>query len=343
MTTRPAIQLVVSVDTEEDNWVPARRNIDTRNIRELPRLARVFEDLGVRPTYFTTYQVAADPDAAAIMKEVASSDSAELGAHLHPWNTPPGIGDSLDRFGTMLCRHPTDLQLAKLRSLTERLDTILDERPRSFRAGRFGFDASVVPALVACRYETDSSITPFMDWSRNRGPDFRETSPRVSSVFGQLPEAPPDTDLVEVPITVGFTRISSVHWPKLDRVTRHPLVTTFRIAGIGARLGMPAKAILSPETTSLKAMIRLADGALKEPLEYLHLFLHSSSLMPGLTPFGRSTEQVDRLYERLERFVRHLASVADLSFATVGEMAHRFRESQAAAPTPPGSGDPTAG
>jgi len=53
----PVIRLIVSIDTEEDNWEPTRDGVTTRNIRELPALERRFERLGVRATYFTNYHV----------------------------------------------------------------------------------------------------------------------------------------------------------------------------------------------------------------------------------------------------------------------------------------------
>ena len=53
---RGDVLVVVSVDTEEDNWVPARTGITLDNIKALPRLSRFFGALDVRATFFTTYQ-----------------------------------------------------------------------------------------------------------------------------------------------------------------------------------------------------------------------------------------------------------------------------------------------
>ena len=60
----PRVTLVVSIDTEEDNWQPVRTEATVDNIRELPRLHRALERVGVRPTYFVSYQVARRPWAA---------------------------------------------------------------------------------------------------------------------------------------------------------------------------------------------------------------------------------------------------------------------------------------
>src|SRR5213083_994133 len=48
--TRETVVLV-SIDTEEDNWYRSRNGVAVSNIRALEPLARFFDRLGVRPTY----------------------------------------------------------------------------------------------------------------------------------------------------------------------------------------------------------------------------------------------------------------------------------------------------
>jgi len=126
--------LIVSIDTEEDNWQPRRERVTVENIRELPRLDALFQGLGVRATYFTTYQVAIRTWAAAILRDLHAG-GAELGAHLHPWNTPP-LDDAFVPRNTMLKNLPAALQLAKLERLTATLREAFGARPLAFRAGR---------------------------------------------------------------------------------------------------------------------------------------------------------------------------------------------------------------
>src|SRR5437762_14121993 len=106
---RPIV-LVVSVDTEEDNWRPCRDGVTVENIRELPRLDALFQRLGVRATYFTTYQVAIRDWTAAILRELHSA-GAELAANLHPWNTAP-LNEPFICRNTMLMNLLVTLQLA---------------------------------------------------------------------------------------------------------------------------------------------------------------------------------------------------------------------------------------
>src|SRR5258708_33361972 len=85
--------VIVSIDTEEDNWHRTRTGVTVENIAELRGLAAFFDRLGVRPTYFTSYQVAIDPRAAATLREVSAGGRAGIRANLHPWNTP-ALGDA---------------------------------------------------------------------------------------------------------------------------------------------------------------------------------------------------------------------------------------------------------
>src|SRR5438045_2912616 len=155
----PPILLIVSVDTEEDNWRPCRDGVTIENIRELPRLDALFQRLGVRATYFTTYQVAIHEWAAATLRQLRA-DGAEIGAHLHPWNTPPLDEAFLPR-NSMLTNLPAGLQFAKLERLTDSLRSAIGRRPRAFRAGRYALGPEAARALVRCGYAVDSSVTPY--------------------------------------------------------------------------------------------------------------------------------------------------------------------------------------
>ena len=114
------VLLIVSIDTEEDNWHRSRHDVTTENIQELRPLAAFLGRLGVRPTYFTAYQVAVEHGAADVLREVCDGGRGEIAAHLHPWNTPP-LTEAFVPRNSMLKNLPAELQLAKLRRLTAAL------------------------------------------------------------------------------------------------------------------------------------------------------------------------------------------------------------------------------
>ncbi|PYP31947.1 MAG: WalW protein, partial [Gemmatimonadetes bacterium] len=108
--------VIVSIDTEEDNWRPSRSGVTLENIGELRPLAEFFRRLGVRPTYFTAYRVAIDSRAADALQDACDRGGGEIAAHLHPWNTPPLLQALVPR-NSMLKNLPADLQLAKIERL----------------------------------------------------------------------------------------------------------------------------------------------------------------------------------------------------------------------------------
>lgn len=303
-----------SIDTEEDNWAPTR-NPSVENIGDLRRFHAFLRGLGIRPTYFTAYQVLLNPWAAAIMQEIAADDDAELGAHLHPWNTPP-VTEPLGGRNTMLSNLSAQLQREKLTSLTERFTETIGTRPTSFRAGRFGIGPSLIPALIDLGYLVDSSVTPNWNWSGyDGGPNFNG-APVHPYRLGRNSMSPnenaADGELVELPVSVGYNRLPFSSWGKLhDVLDRRPL-SMLHATGVASRTGLLKKIILSPETETSDDLLHLSRRILEMKCDYLHMFLHSSSLRPGLTPFTRTAEDLERLYANIERYVVRLREIVDI-------------------------------
>jgi O-antigen/teichoic acid export membrane protein len=315
--TRPVVRLIVSIDTEEDNWKASRSGITTTNIERLPPLQRRFEGLGVRPTYFTAYQIVIAERSADIMREIARGGRAEIGAHLHPWNTPP----LLPEMRTMLLNVPADLQRQKLRTLTEALTASLGIAPTSFRAGRFGLGHTTVRALIDAGYRVDSSVTPFFSWEAyDNGPSFLGAPMRMYRLNGahdvRVPAAGP---LVEVPLSCGFHRGHPDAWATLWSVIDAPLGRRIRLPSVVNRLGIGRRIILSPEPHELRDLTSLSRALMDGGLPYLQVFWHSSSLMPGLTPFCRTDSDVDRMLRKFEDWLAWLDREATIRFVTISE------------------------
>ena len=329
--TQP-VTLVVSIDAEEDNWQPARTGITVENIRELPRLHRVLESLGVRPTYFVTYQVAIRSWAAEILRELCANGTGEVGAHLHAWNTPP-LDEEPVPSNTMLLHLPQALQAAKIASLTDALQAATGQRPSSFRAGRWGFGQSTAAALLECGYRVDSSVTPFQSWTHyDDGPSNVGAPLDVYYLDGRgdprlpLSQGP----LVEVPVSSGYNRGSIRSWARLHAILDRSDVRRLRLPGIASRLGLIRHVTLSPEIESVDDMLALSGRLIAQGVRTLHLTCHSSSLSPGLTPFVATRGDAERLYSVLATYVERLAALTALRFATVGEAATTLIEAATA-------------
>ncbi len=317
------VLLLVSIDTEEDNMALTRVGVSVENVRELPRLAGFLMGLGVRATYFTTYQVANCPWAAGIVREISHAGGAEVAAHLHPWNTPP-MEEPWSPSHSMMRNLPVPLQLAKLQQLTAVHQAAFGAAPTAFRAGRFGLGSNAVPSLVACGYRVDSSVTPFFSWEQmDNGPSF-VGAPLSAYRIGQdadvtVPQA--DGPLVEIPLTCGYTGLSPRHWLSTQRVLASPASRLLHLAGLACRLGLLKLTILSPETDKVRDMLALSRRVLDGGVGHLQLFFHSPSLRPGLGRFSTSADDVERLYRSIERFLEGLSRMAPVRFATVSEAA----------------------
>jgi hypothetical protein len=298
------MKLIITIDTEEDDWGGFRSDRYTlANIEGILALQDMFDAFNVKPTYLITYPVATDDRAASILRAISEVDKCEIGAHCHPWNTPPFEGKN-GNTSTMLCNLPSDLQYAKMKSLHETIRKRFGFAPLSFRSGRFGYNNTVARNLSRLGYKIDTSITPYTDWSTSHGPDFTRFSPRPFrfSSNDAFQEAP-DGNLIEVPATVGFLQADFDRNSLLfHTLTRTPL-RHLKLAAVLKGLKMLNKVWLSPELTSGRSMINLVKRMTTEGYHIFNMMFHSPSLKAGLTPFTRTKADEKQLFQRLREFL----------------------------------------
>jgi hypothetical protein len=323
--TMSAIPLIVSLDTEEDNWNRSRTNVTVTNIAELPRQARFFERFGVRPTYFTSYHVAIDPQAAAIMRDVGNHGRGEIGAHLHPWNTPP-LSEAFVARNSMTKNLPADLQLAKIETLTGALEQAFGRRPTAFRAGRYGIGPDTVAALAASGYRVDSSVSPFVSLEAvDDGPSFigAPLVPYRLAPNADVREPHADGPIAEIPLSYGFSRAPFRLFEPVQRMLEVTPLRWLRMPGIAARTGLIQRLSLSPEYESVRDMLTLSARLLESGARHLHISWHTPSLQPGLSPFTATRADVERLYGSIADYFEGLAGLTSFQFMTVSEVASR--------------------
>ena len=315
------VLMLVSIDTEEDNWCPSRQRVTCGNIRELLPQATFFERLGVRPTYFTTYHVAMTPAAAAVIEEVGAR--GEIAAHLHPWNTPP-LTEAFVPRNSMLKNLPAPLQLEKLQTLTATLQEAFVVRPRAFRAGRYGLGSNTVGALLRCGFNVDSSVTPFVSWEEfDDGPSFVGAPLDAYRLAPDRDVREPTAggEIVEIPLSCGFNRGPFPVWGRVRRALDTAALRPLHLAGIAARTGLCKRIVLSPELASVAEMLTLSRRLLERGVRHLHLTWHSPSLQPGLSPFTLTPHDVQRLYAAVEDYLDRLSQITSFTFVTVSEAA----------------------
>ncbi len=317
------VLVILSIDTEEDNWHRTRSGVTVGNIGELRGLAAFCDRLGVRPTYFTSYQVAIDPRAADTLRAVSAGGRAEIGAHLHPWNTPP-LDEAFVPRNSMLKNLPADLQRAKLARLTAALEQAFGFTPRAFRAGRYGLGRDTVAALLAGGYRVDSSVSPFINLaSRDDGPSFvgAPIAPYYLAPDRDVTEPATDGTLMEIPLSYGYSRGPFGFWDPARRFLESPPWRALHLAGLASRAGIVKRLALTPEETSVRDMLILSRRLLEHGVPHLQVSWHSPTLKAGLSPFGRTAADVARLYSSIEGYVDGLSRIAHVTFATVSEAA----------------------
>jgi hypothetical protein len=296
---RPA--LVVTIDTEEEGlWCEELRPVGNscRNVLRLPRLHALFARLGVRPTYLVDHPVATDADARSVLRELAAGGASEIGAHLHPWCSPPFLPGGARLHNSYPHRLPRELQQRKLMRLHRVLCEAFGAQPLSYRAGRWGFGASTVPVLQSLGFTVDTSVKPLW-WDPARGgPSFQRAPCAPYRLAFDDACRPGGSAVLEVPTGAA---VLGRHGPAWERwLSRLPSLPGLRrwLRRLGLRT-------LEPEDEAAADLCRVVDELVRRGAPVLNVAFHSSTLLPGATPFARSEREVTAFLARLQAVLEH--------------------------------------
>ncbi len=298
------IRLFITIDTEEDLWGDySRSEIHVENVSRIPRLQTLFDRFGAIPTYLVNWPVVTNENACRMIRNIHEKGRCEIGAHCHPWNTPP-FAEEISGRNTMLCNLPEELVRKKMENLHEAIIGRFGFAPVCFRAGRWGMGGGAARCIEDLEYKVDSSVTPFIDWSKHEGPDYSE-APALTYRFapGDFPRESPGGSLLEVPATIGFLQHNFSSCFAVRKRFLRGALSRYHVIGILDRLGVNSFRLLSPETNSSSDMIRLAGNFIRTGHRFLNMFFHSSTLLPGATPFVQNETQLESFLKNIERFL----------------------------------------
>jgi len=279
------MKLIVTIDTEADDQWKTGEPLSIENVFALDRFQNLCERYGVAPTYLITYEVADDARAAQQFRAWRER-GAEVGSHLHSWTTPPlQPGEEMTR------RFPSELSDAELQdkftALTQKVEAAMGVKPTSYRAGRWGFDARQAEMLRTFGYRIDLSVTPGLSWKKGKdaGPDFSNES--------ALPHWLNET-VLEVPMTIVRTGLlRRLKWLRVfENTTPGQLRRTVRAAD---RAGLPAAVFM----------------------------IHSSELVAGKSPYVKTPEALERVYQNIEALFAYCAQRGILGI-TASDFARSF-------------------
>ena len=293
--------VLVGIDTEaDDQWsAGGRERLEVRNAERLPALQALLAGHGIRPTYVVTHEMATRPESASVLRAIARSGQAEIGAHLHPWSSPPFRPDDL-RDHTYPHNLPPELLARQLRELTQTIHEHLGVRPTTYRAGRNGFHGGTLPVLEELGYTVDTSVDPLFNERRKGGPSF-PGAPLV-------PYHPDYRDvrragasrILEVPITAATT-------PALPKALEglYARLPTIPWRGALKRLGL-RPVWLRPSYTPLPDMLAFASRLAADRVPCFNIIFHSSEVLPGGSPYTPDAASVERFLSDLDRLLEHL-------------------------------------
>ncbi len=321
---------LVTVDTECDDAWARSKPVTTRNSWFIPRFQALCQQFGVRPTYFTTYEMALCPIFRQFGHDLLRAGMGEIGMHLHAWDSPPIVPLTEDDsyYHPYLTEYSEEVMREKIAYLTRVLEGIFETKMLSHRGGRYAFNAVYAQILLEHGYTSDCTVTPLNSWATHVGDPRREGGPDFSG-FPLHPyflnphdiARPGLSTLLEIPV-------SAVQFgPAIMSVFKRP----FRRHSIPARIldrAFPPRCLLAPQRRNLGLILRAAEKLLEEGRSCVHFAMHSSYLMPHGSPMFPESSDIEELYSVLNK----LFSFAKSHFRslTVSEYRKEFSEVQPA-------------
>ena len=318
---KPDVIFILSVDTEEEwDWSGEfpQKDFSVSNVRQIPKLQAFCEELGIRPTYFTDYAVAENPDAVEILKAIVDTNTCEIGAHLHPWCNPPFHGITEER-ESHIVNLPVSQVEEKLDTLIELLNKNFGVMPNAFRSGRWGINGEVLNLLEKKGFQVDSSMYPFY---KNKYFNCEQTTlTPYWPDYNKPVLKDSQRNMIEIPVTVGFNRKDFSTMLKIYNAIEHSLLRHLHLTAIFWHTRLLRKLHLSPELTSGKDMQPLIDSALNNNHPVIHMYLHSSSLIDGATGFMKQKNSFDIICNNIQQIVEYTHLKTNIKFCTISEAA----------------------
>ena len=290
--------LLVVVDTEEEfDWEADfdRNATSVEAMRHVYRGQEIFDEAGVRPAYLVDFPVASQATGFAPLREFVDGGRAVVGAHLHPWVSPP-FDEEVTRRHSFAGNLPAALERAKLERLVEQIEASFEERPVLYKAGRYGIGPNTAGILADLGFEVDLSACPAFDFSAEGGPDFSRFSADPYWFGEQRP-------LLGLPATGAFVGRLQHGAHRWHRWASRPRLEWARLPGILARLDLVDRLHLSPEGFDFGDLRRLTESLLARGTRVFTLSFHSPTLDPGRTPYVRDRTELKNFLDLLRLYL----------------------------------------
>ncbi len=293
----PTLFVVVDTEAEFDWSKPFTRDLTSVSaMDDIERGQAVFDRHGLRPIYVIDYPVASQPRGYTTLRAIMERDGCEIGAHLHPWTTPP--------FEEELCARNSypgnldpSLEERKLAVLMEMIRQNFGISPVFYKAGRYGFGPATRLALEKHGIKVDLSVLPGADLRRQGGPDFRQLKPVLYRIAG--------TGLLSLPMTRSEVGLVPAMARLGELAQAAPGGSHLHLPSVLSRLRIADTITLTPEGVTADEQMRLIRAMLKRGSRQFVLHYHSPSLSPGNTPYATDQSGARTVITRLEQVCRY--------------------------------------
>lgn len=312
-------QLLVVIDTEEEfdwNAPPSRDATGVSAMDYIFRAQEIFDEYGIKPCYVIDYPVASKEEGYRALKSIYDDGRCEIGAHLHPWVSPP-FEETVCPQNTFPGNLDATLERAKLLALREQIQDVFGFQPIIYKAGRYGVGPNTEAILEELGFEIDVSFCPPVDYSSVYGPDFSDchASPFW---FGKQKE------LLEIPVSGDF-----VGWAGPYRKSLYGLGQKLRFAklpAILARIGAVDRLMLSPEGFTSEEHLRLTDFLFHKGVRTFTWSFHSPSVVPGFTDYVQNEAQLKQFLDSFRVFFDYFFNELGGEATTPVKLRDKLRE-----------------
>lgn len=296
-------QLLVTIDTEAEfdwNGPFLRTNRSVASIACQALSHEAFDRFGVVPIYLVDHAVASNDQAVGLLNELLDAGRCHIGAHLNPWLNPPYFDE--DTAGSSFAGHlPQGQEHDKLACLTDLIEQRFGQRPRVYRAGRYGIGSNTPEILKQLGYQIDLSVLPRNSFRHYGGPSFEDLSFHPFWLDDER-------SLLEIPTTAGFSGRLLGLGPALYPRLIGPLGMALHLPGFFARTTLLERATLTPEGVTFDELKRLTKSLVAQGCRVFCLTYHSPSLAPGNTPYVRTECDLEAFLRRVEKFLDFFTS-----------------------------------
>lgn len=288
-------QLIVVIDTEEEfDWnKPVDRNsTSVLSMQYINRVQDIFDDYGITPCYVIDYPIASQEEGYNPLVNIFKDNRCEIGAHLHPWVTPPE-SEVLLPANTYPGNLEKTLEYEKLKNLTDKIRQHFEFQPVIYKAGRYGFGENTETILNELGYQVDLSYCPSFNHGVDGGPDY-------SGAHAEPFWFEEDKKLLEIPVTGSF--VGSAGNASKGVFNFAQRYKKFKMPGILSKLGIVDRLVLTPEGYTYEEHVKLTRFLYHKGVRTFTWSFHSPTVMPGTTPYVNNEQDVQRFLDSFHQY-----------------------------------------